>query len=96
MSTTDPRTGFTVRNSLSDESWQQAQAQAREAAQTEPPTTMGDVGQGVGRQQDTTGPFDPAKLGDHGYFTENREAIMAAYARGELPGQPNATTPTDN
>ena len=84
MSTTDPRTGFTVRNSLSDESWQQAQAQAREAAQTEPPTTMGDVGQGVGRQQDTLPPLDLSRLSDHQYWLANRQAFADAAAAGEL------------
>ena len=84
MNTTDPRTGFTVRNSLSDESWQQAQAQAREAAQTEPPTTMGDVGQGVGRQQDTLPPLDLTRLDDFSYWSAHKQAFLDAAARGDL------------
>lgn len=90
MSDTDDH-GFQIRNSETDESWQQAQAEARMAARREPAATTGDVGQGAGRQQDTTGPFDPAKLGDHAYYQAHKTEILAAAAAGELPGQPNAT-----
>ena len=87
---------FQVRNSETDESWQQSQTQAREAAQTEPPPTFGTVGQDqhgdINADAITT-----ANLGNFAWFTEHRADIMAAYARQELPGQNNhAAHPTDN
>lgn len=85
--TTDPRTGFTIRNSLTAEQWEQAQTQAREAATPEPPTTMGTVGQGAGLNQDTTGPLDLAKLADHQYWLAHKAEVFAAASRGEMPGQ---------
>ena len=82
--TTDPRTGFVTHNSLTDEQWAAAQAQAREAAQSEPETGWGDVGQGVGLQQDTAAPLDLTRLDDHTYWLAHKQAFLDAAARGEL------------
>ena len=88
--------GFTVRNSLTGESWQQSQADARETAQTEPPPTFGDVGQGSRGDAPITS-FTTAQLGSFAFFTEHKAEILAAHARHELPGQDNYTThPLDN
>ena len=82
--TTDPRTGFTVRNSLSAEQWEQTQTAAREAATPEPPTTFGTVGQGAGLQQDTLAPLDLTRLDDHSYWLAHKQAFLDAAARGDL------------
>ena len=97
--TTDPTTGFTVRNSLSEAEYADAQAAAREAAQPEPGPLYGDVKQGAGRDTLTpmTGYFTTAQLNDFAFFTANKAAILAADARSELPGQHNhPTNPLDN
>ena len=85
---TDPRTGFTVRNSLTPEEYEAERAArlaALEAARAEP--TWGEVGQGPGRNTDRRGPFDPSRLADHRYYLEHKAEILTAAARGELPGQ---------
>lgn len=89
--TIDPR--IQIRNSLTAEEYQAqaaAQREARQAAEPEP--TWGQVGQGAGLNQDLRGPFDPSRLADHRYYLEHKAEILAAAARGELPGQHNYTT----
>lgn len=94
---TDPRTGFTVRNSQSAEEWEAQRAAARQAAQPAPAPAFGNIGQGATLNQDTTGPFDPAKLGNFAYWTEHKAEILAAAVRGDLPGQTeNYTTTLDH
>ena len=96
MSTTDPRTGFTVRNSQTDDEYLADQAAAREAAQTPAPPTFGDVKQGQ-RGDMNIDAITTANLGNFAWFQSHKAEVMAAHARGELPGQPNhVATPTDN
>ena len=95
--TTDPTSGFITRNSFTREEWDQALTAAREAAQSgrlEP--TFGDVGQGVGLNQETRAPLDLTRLNDHAYWTQNKAQILAAAAAGELSGQPNSTDSLNN
>ena len=89
MSTTDDH-GFQTRNSFTREEWDQALTAAREATQSAAPT-FGDVGQGVGLNQETRAPLDLTRLNDHAYWTQNKAQILAAAAAGELSGQPNST-----
>lgn len=97
MTTTDPKTGFTVRNSATNQEVRDAEAAARQAAaQPEPETAWGNVGQGAGRNEDDRGPFDAARMSDHRYFLEHKAEIFEAAARGELPGQLAPFDPTIN
>ena len=81
---TDPATGFTVRNNLTEAEYAAVQAAVRKAAQPEPAPLYGDVGQGVGLQQDTRHPLDLSRLGEHQYWLANRQAFLNAAAAGEL------------
>lgn len=89
--TTDPRTGFVTRNSQTDEEWKAERAAAREAATSGAFTGPGTVGQGV-RGEPTPSGFTLAQLSDHGFYQAHKADILAAHARGELPGQDNYTT----
>ena len=92
--TTDPTTGFITRSG--GDAWgttEPAPQAEQAAAPVEPAPTFGDVGQGVGLQQDTRHPLDLSRLNDHAYWTQNKAQILAAFAAGELPGQPNSTNP---
>lgn len=81
---TDPRTGFITRNSQTDEEYLASQAALREAAQAAPAPAWGNVGQGATLNEDTTGTFDPNKLGDFAYYQAHKAEILAAAARGDL------------
>lgn len=95
--TTDPRSGFVVRNSLTPEQYE-AERAARVAARasSEPEPTWGQVGQGAGMNTDRRGPFDPSRLADHRYYMEHKAEILAAAIRGEMPGQITPFDPTTN
>jgi hypothetical protein len=93
----DPRTGFTVRNSTSEDQQRMAQAEARHAARVaaEVPPTFGTVGQGPREVADES--FSLANLSDHSFYQAHKAEILAAAARNELPGQANyASGPTND
>ena len=91
MSTTDPRTGFVVRNSATDQEVRDAQAAALAAAQAEPEPIWGNVGQGAGRGMDPSA-FTAENLSNHAFYQAHKAEILAAAARNELPGQSSHAT----
>ncbi len=94
--TTDPRTGFITHNSQTLDELEAEQAAAREAAPSAPEPSWGNVGQGQ-RGDINAGAFTAENLSNHAFYLANKEAILAANKRQELPGQVNhTTTPLDN
>ena len=90
---------FTSRNSDGKiPSPAEARARAAEiraaAIEPEPSRVFGNVNQGARDSVDET--FSSSNLGSFTFYQAHKAEIIAAAARGELPGQPNhATSPTN-